>query len=85
MENVGLFPNMSWQMIAGRRRIGFLDTMSAKVGGGIRSRLKSTRRSTGDVEPPRDRLIMAILGILVGGMVIAMYLPIFKLGKVDRA
>jgi type IV pilus assembly protein PilC len=79
MENVGLFPNMVVQMIAVGEESGSLDTMSAKVAEFYEAEVDNAVDSMSSLLEP---LIMAVLGILVGGMVIAMYLPIFKLGQV---
>jgi type IV pilus assembly protein PilC len=77
MENVGLFPNMVVQMIAVGEESGSLDTMSAKVAEFYEAEVDNAVDSMSSLLEP---MIMAILGVLVGGMVIAMYLPIFKLG-----
>ncbi len=77
MENTGLFPNMVVQMIAVGEESGSLDTMSAKVAEFYESEVDNAVDSMSALMEPA---IMAILGVLVGGMVIAMYLPIFKLG-----
>jgi type IV pilus assembly protein PilC len=79
MENTGLFPNMVVQMIAVGEESGSLDTMSGKVAEFYEAEVDSAVDGMSSLLEP---LIMAILGILVGGMVIAMYLPIFKLGSV---
>jgi type IV pilus assembly protein PilC len=79
MENVGLFPNMVVQMIAVGEESGSLDTMSAKVAEFYETEVDNAVDSMSSLLEP---MIMAILGVLVGGMVIAMYLPIFKLGSV---
>jgi type IV pilus assembly protein PilC len=79
MENVGLFPNMVVQMIAVGEESGSLDTMSAKVAEFYEAEVDNAVDSMSSLLEP---MIMAILGVLVGGMVIAMYLPIFKLGQV---
>jgi type IV pilus assembly protein PilC len=79
MENVGLFPNMVVQMIAVGEESGSLDTMSAKVAEFYEAEVDNAVDSMSSLLEP---MIMAILGVLVGGMVIAMYLPIFKLGSV---
>jgi type IV pilus assembly protein PilC len=78
MENTGLFPNMVVQMIAVGEESGSLDTMSAKVAEFYESEVDNAVDSMSALMEPA---IMAILGVLVGGMVIAMYLPIFKLGS----
>jgi type IV pilus assembly protein PilC len=79
MENTGLFPNMVIQMIAVGEESGSLDTMSSKVAEFYEAEVDNAVDSMSSLLEP---LIMAILGVLVGGMVIAMYLPIFKLGQV---
>jgi type IV pilus assembly protein PilC len=79
MENTGLFPNMVVQMIAVGEESGALDAMSGKVAEFYEAEVDNAVDSMSSLLEP---LIMAILGILVGGMVIAMYLPIFKLGQV---
>ncbi len=79
MENTGLFPNMVVQMIAVGEESGSLDAMSGKVAEFYEGEVDNAVDSMSSLLEP---LIMAILGILVGGMVIAMYLPIFKLGQV---
>jgi len=79
MENTGLFPNMVVQMIAVGEESGSLDTMSGKVAEFYEAEVDNAVDSMSSLLEP---LIMAILGVLVGGLVIAMYLPIFKLGSV---
>jgi type IV pilus assembly protein PilC len=79
MENTGLFPNMVVQMIAVGEESGSLDTMSGKVASFYEEEVDNAVDSMSSLLEP---LIMAILGVLVGGLVIAMYLPIFKLGAV---
>jgi type IV pilus assembly protein PilC len=79
MENTGLFPNMVVQMIAVGEEAGALDAMSGKVATFYETEVDNAVDSMSSLLEP---LIMAILGVLVGGLVIAMYLPIFKLGAV---
>jgi type IV pilus assembly protein PilC len=79
MENTGIFPNMVIQMIAVGEEAGALDKMSAKVADFYELEVDNAVDSMSSLLEP---LIMAILGVLVGGLVIAMYLPIFKLGAV---
>jgi len=79
MENTGLFPNMVIQMIAVGEESGSLDTMSGKVANFYEAEVDNAVDAMSSLLEP---LIMAVLGVLVGGMVIAMYLPIFKLGAV---
>jgi type IV pilus assembly protein PilC len=78
MENTGIFPNMVVQMIAVGEESGSLDTMSAKVAEFYEAEVDNAVDSMSSLMEP---MIMAVLGVLVGGMVIAMYLPIFKLGQ----
>jgi len=79
MENVNLFPNMVIQMIAVGEESGSLDAMSGKVASFYEAEVDNAVDAMSSLLEP---LIMAILGVLVGGLVIAMYLPIFKLGSV---
>jgi type IV pilus assembly protein PilC len=79
MENTDLFPNMVNQMIAVGEESGSLDSMSAKVADFYEEEVDNAVDSMSSLLEP---LIMAILGVLVGGLVIAMYLPIFKMGAV---
>jgi type IV pilus assembly protein PilC len=79
MENSGLFPNMVIQMIAVGEESGSLDEMSSKVATFYEAEVDNAVDAMSSLLEP---LIMAILGVLVGGLVIAMYLPIFKLGSV---
>jgi type IV pilus assembly protein PilC len=77
MENSGLFPNMVVQMIAVGEEAGSLDAMAAKVADFYELEVDSAVDSMSSLLEP---LIMVILGVLVGGLVVAMYLPIFKMG-----
>jgi type IV pilus assembly protein PilC len=79
MENTGLFPNMVVQMIAVGEESGSLDEMAGKVADFYEADVDAAVDALSSLLEP---MIMAILGVLVGGMVIAMYLPIFKLGAV---
>ena len=79
MENTDLFPNMVIQMIAVGEESGSLDDMSAKVADFYEEDVDNAVDNLSSLLEP---MIMAILGILVGGLVIAMYLPIFKMGSV---
>jgi type IV pilus assembly protein PilC len=79
MENVNLFPNMVIQMIAVGEEAGALDEMSGKVATFYEAEVDNAVDAMSSLLEP---LIMAILGVLVGGLVIAMYLPIFRLGQV---
>jgi type IV pilus assembly protein PilC len=79
MENTELFPNMVNQMIAVGEESGSLDEMSAKVADFYEEDVDNAVDNLSSLLEP---LIMGILGILVGGLVVAMYLPIFKMGAV---
>ncbi len=79
MEQTGLFPNMVNQMIAVGEESGSLDEMSAKVATFYEAEVDNAVDAMSSLLEP---LIMVILGVLVGGLVIAMYLPIFKLASV---
>jgi type IV pilus assembly protein PilC len=79
MENTNLFPNMVNQMIAVGEESGSLDAMSSKVADFYEEEVDNAVDSMSSLLEP---FIMAILGVLVGGLVIAMYLPIFKMGAV---
>jgi type IV pilus assembly protein PilC len=79
MENTDLFPNMVNQMIAVGEESGSLDAMASKVADFYEEEVDNAVDSMSSLLEP---LIMAILGVLVGGLVIAMYLPIFKMGSV---
>lgn len=79
MENTDLFPNMVIQMIAVGEESGSLDEMSSKVADFFEADVDDAVDNLSSLLEP---LIMAILGVLVGGLVVAMYLPIFKLGAV---
>jgi type IV pilus assembly protein PilC len=79
MESTGLFPNMVNQMIAVGEESGSLDEMSGKVATFYEAEVDNAVDAMSSLLEP---LIMVVLGVLVGGLVIAMYLPIFNLGKV---
>jgi type IV pilus assembly protein PilC len=79
MDNTRLFPNMAVQMIAVGEESGSLDHMAGKVADFYELEVDSAVDGMASLLEP---LIMVILGVLVGGLVIAMYLPIFKLGSV---
>ena len=79
MEMTELFPNMVIQMIAVGEESGSLDEMAAKVADFYEAEVDAAVDNLSSLLEPA---IMSILGILVGGLVVAMYLPIFKLGAV---
>ena len=79
MEARGIFPNMVVQMIAVGEESGSLDAMAGKVATFYEAEVDNAVDSMSSLLEP---LIMVVLGVLVGGLVIAMYLPIFQLGNV---
>src|SRR5215469_2780147 len=79
MSQTGLFPHVMIQMIAIGEEAGSIDAMAAKVADFYEEEVDNAVDNLTSLMEP---LIMAILGVLVGGLVVAMYLPIFKLGSV---
>lgn len=79
MENTHLFPNMVVQMVAIGEESGALEQMLAKVADFYEEEVDNAVDALSSLLEP---VIMAILGVLVGGLVVAMYLPIFQLGAV---
>ncbi|MDP3439316.1 MAG: type II secretion system F family protein [Azonexus sp.] len=79
MQNVNLFPNMVTQMVAIGEESGALDSMLAKVADFFEAEVDDAVDAMSSLMEP---IIMVVLGTLIGGMVVAMYLPIFKLGAV---
>jgi type IV pilus assembly protein PilC len=79
MQNADVFPNMVTQMVSIGEESGSLDNMLGKVADFYEEEVDDAVASLSSLMEP---LIMAILGVLIGGLVIAMYLPIFKLGSV---
>jgi type IV pilus assembly protein PilC len=79
MRQSGLFPNMVIQMVAIGEESGSLDGMLSKVADFYEEEVDNAVDSLSSLLEP---MIMAILGVIVGGLIIAMYLPIFKLGSV---
>jgi type IV pilus assembly protein PilC len=77
MSQTGLFPNMVEQMVAIGEESGSLDSMLAKVADFYEQEVDDAVDALSSLLEP---IIMSILGILIGGLVVAMYLPIFKLG-----
>nr|MBL8410761.1 type II secretion system F family protein [Dechloromonas sp.] len=79
MQNVNLFPNMVTQMVAIGEESGALDSMLSKVADFFEQEVDDAVEAMSSLMEP---IIMVVLGTLIGGMVVAMYLPIFKLGSV---
>jgi type IV pilus assembly protein PilC len=78
MNQTGLFPNMVVQMVAIGEESGSLDTMLGKVADFFEQEVDDAVDGLSSLLEP---LIMAVLGVLVGGLIVAMYLPIFKMGS----
>jgi len=78
MQNSGVFPNMVLQMCSIGEETGALDAMLGKVADFYEAEVDDAVEALSSLMEP---MIMVILGTLIGGMVIAMYLPIFKLGQ----
>ena len=79
MRDQGPFPNMVVQMVAVGEESGSLDAMLAKVAEQFEAQ---TADAVDGLTTLIEPLMMAVLGVLVGGLVIAMYLPVFQLGNV---
>ena len=79
MRNTGLFPNMAIQMVSIGEEAGSLDDMLAKVADFYEAEVDNAVDALTSLLEP---IIMSVLGVLVGGLIVAMYLPIFKLGSV---
>jgi len=79
MKQSGLFPNMVVQMVAIGEEAGSIDDMLSKVADYYEQEVDDAVDGLTSLLEP---LIMAFLGVVVGGLVIAMYLPIFKMGSV---
>ncbi len=79
MRQVGIFPNMVIQMVAIGEESGSLDSMLSKVADFYEEEVDNAVDSLSSLLEP---MIMSILGVIVGGLIVAMYLPIFKLGSV---
>jgi type IV pilus assembly protein PilC len=79
MQNANVFPNMVVQMTSIGEESGALDNMLSKVADFYEQEVDDAVEALSSLMEP---LIMVVLGVLIGGMVVAMYLPIFKLGQV---
>ncbi|WP_237046426.1 type II secretion system F family protein [Aquipseudomonas alcaligenes] len=79
MRTTGVFPSMALQMTAIGEESGALDDMLDKVASFYEAEVDNMVDSLTSLMEP---MIMSVLGVLVGGLVIAMYLPIFQLGAV---
>ena len=79
MQNSGVFPSMVLQMTAIGEESGSLDAMLSKVADFYEEEVDNAVKALSSLMEP---IIMAFLGVVIGGLVIAMYLPIFKMGQV---
>lgn len=79
MQNANIFPNMVTQMVSIGEESGALDSMLSKVADFFEQEVDDAVDAMTSLMEP---LIMVVLGTLIGGMVVAMYLPIFKIGAV---
>jgi len=78
MTNANVFPNMVIQMVSIGEESGALDGMLGKVADYFEREVDDAVEALSSLMEP---MIMVVLGVLIGGMVIAMYLPIFKMGQ----
>jgi type IV pilus assembly protein PilC len=78
MQNTLIFPNMVIQMVSIGEESGALDGMLSKVADFFEAEVDDAVEALASLMEP---VIMVVLGSLIGGMVVAMYLPIFKLGQ----
>ena len=78
MQNTGVFSNMVVQMVSIGEETGALDAMLGKVADFYEQEVDDSVEALSSLMEP---VIMVVLGTLIGGMVIAMYLPIFKMGQ----
>ena len=78
MQNSNVFPNMVLQMVAIGEESGALDSMLSKVADFFEEEVDDAVEALSSLMEP---IIMVVLGTLIGGLVIAMYLPIFKMGE----
>jgi type IV pilus assembly protein PilC len=79
MQGTDVFPNMVIQMVAIGEEAGSLDTMLGKVADYYEQEVDDSVAALSSLMEP---IIMVVLGVVIGGLVVAMYLPIFKLGGV---
>ena len=79
MRDTNLFPNMVVQMVAIGEESGAIDTMLGKVADWYEQEVDDAVEALTSLLEP---MIMAFLGVVIGGIVVGMYLPIFKMGSV---
>ena len=78
MQNANVFPSMVLQMCSIGEETGALDSMLGKVADFYEQEVDDAVEALSSLMEP---MIMVVLGTVIGGMVVAMYLPIFKLGQ----
>jgi len=78
MQESNVFPNMVVQMVSIGEESGALDAMLSKVADFFEAEVDDAVDALASLMEP---MIMVVLGVVIGGMVIAMYLPIFKIGQ----
>jgi type IV pilus assembly protein PilC len=78
MQNTNVFPSMVIQMTLIGEEAGSLDAMLSKVADFYEAEVDDAVEALSSLMEP---IIMVVLGVLIGGMVVAMYLPIFKMGE----
>ena len=79
MQGTEVFPNMVLQMVAIGEESGSLDAMLSKVADFFEQEVDDAVEALSSLMEP---MIMVVLGTLIGGLVVSMYLPIFKMGQV---
>jgi len=78
MQGTDVFPSMVIQMVMIGEEAGSLDAMLSKVADFFEAEVDDAVEALSSLMEP---MIMVVLGTLIGGMVVAMYLPIFKMGQ----
>jgi len=81
LQQTGIFPELMIQMVATGEQTGTLDEMFAKVADFYERQVKASVEGIASLIEP---VVVVALGVVVGGIILVMYLPIFKLGTVLR-
>ena len=81
LQNTGVFPNMVLQMVSIGEESGALDNMLGKVADFYEGEVDDMVDALSSLMEP---IIMSVLGVVIGGLIVAMYLPIFKMGSVVK-
>ena len=79
MQQQGIFPPLALQLVQTGEASGTLEQMLARIAELCEAELQQLLRTLSTIAEPA---LMLLLGLLVGGLVLAMYLPIFQLGQV---